>query len=114
MKQDGTDYHPFMNEGAYKSFMPNIVFVVVLLSFIPMIVVSGLVLDQFSISHHDKLYAHLEEVVQKHTLEIDSFLNERLNNIQFLLDTCGLDVLSDESFLQERLFQLQQVIRRCF
>ena len=88
--------------------MPNIVFVVILLSFTPMIVVSGLVLDQFSISYHDKLYAHLEEVVHKHTLEIDSFLNERLNNIQFLLETCGLEILSDESFLQERLIQLQQ------
>jgi len=109
MKLDGTDTHPFMSDSRFKSFMPNIVFVVILLSFTPMMVVSGLVLDQFSISYHDKLYAHLQEVVHKHTIEIDSFLNERLNNIQFLLDTCGLEVLSDESFLQERLFQLQQV-----
>ncbi|RLD91960.1 MAG: two-component sensor histidine kinase, partial [Bacteroidetes bacterium] len=101
-----------MNEGSHKllgsSFMPNIVLIVALVSFTPMLLVSGLVLDQFSISYNEKLYAHLKEVVDKHTLDIDSFLNERLNNIQFLSDSCGFENLLNESILHEKLFLLQQ------
>ena len=96
-----------------RSFITNIVLVIAVVSFTPMLLVSVLVLEQFSISHKKKLYAHLIEVVHKHTQDIDSFLNERINNIQFLSDTCGIENLSDESFLQERLFQLQQTYGRC-
>jgi len=105
--------HPFMSESSYKffgrSFLPNIVFIVALVSFIPMLLVSGLVLEQFSASHKEKLYAHLIEVVHKHTQDIDSFLNERINNLQFLLVSCGMENLSDESFSQDRLIKLQHI-----
>ena len=105
--------HPFMSESSYKffgrSFLPNIVFIVALVSFIPMLLVSGLVLEQFSASHKEKLYTHLIEVVHKHAEDIDSFLNERLNNLQFLLVSCGYENLTDESFAQERLIHLQHI-----
>ena len=112
MRRVGSYTHPFMSESSYKllgsSFMPNIVLLVALVSFTPMLLVGGMVLDQFSISHNEKLYAHLKEVVNKHTIDIDNFLNERLNNIRFLSETCGFDKLENEPFLQEKLFQLQQ------
>jgi len=109
MKRVGSFTHPFMNQDSYTLlFMPNIVLIIALVSFTPMLLVSGLVLDQFSISHSEKLYAHLRGMVQTRTQDIDSFLNERLNNIQFLSVTCGIEKLHDESFLQEKLFQLQQ------
>ena len=111
-KEVGSNTHPFMDRNAYKllgkSLTPNIVLVVALVSFIPMLVVSAMVLDQFSRSHNEKLYAHLEEVVQKHTHDIDGFLNERLNNLQFLSESCGFDILFDEVFLQEKLLELQK------
>ena len=81
---------------------------VIILSFVPMLLVSGMVLHQFSISYNEKLYAHLQELVYRHAQDIDSFLNERLNNLQFLLDSCENENLHDESVLQEKLFQLQQ------
>ena len=88
---------PSTNENSYKmfgrSFLPNIVMMVVLVSFIPLLLVSGMVLDRFSISHNEKLYAHLEGLVLKHTLDIDIFLNERLRNIQFLADSSGFEKL---------------------
>jgi len=97
-----------------KRFTRNMVLIVIIISFIPMLLVSGMVLDQFSISHSEKLYAHLKEVVDKHTLDIDSFLNERLNNIQFLSDSCGFENLLDESVLQGKLSLLQQTYSDVF
>lgn len=113
MALKGRETHPFMSERSYKffgrSFLPNIVFIVVLVSFVPMLLVSGLVLEQFSVSHKEKLYAHLIEVVHKHAQDIDNFLNERVNNLQFLLVSCGFENLSDESFAQERLIHLEHI-----
>ena len=112
MRRVGSFTHPFMTEDSFKllgrSFMPNIVLIVALVSFTPMLLVSGMVLDQFSISHSEKLYAHLKEVVNKHTIDIDTFLNERLNNIRFLSETCGFEKFEDETFLQAKLLQLQK------
>ncbi len=84
------------------------VFFVIILSSVPMLLVSGMVLYQFSISYNEKLYAHLQELVHRHAQDIDSFLNERLNNLQFLMDSCENENLLDESVLQKKLFQLQQ------
>ena len=91
-----------------KSFVINIVLVVGLVSFTPLLLASGIILDQFGISYNEKVYAHLEEMVNKRAQDIDSFLNERLNNIQFLSDSCGFANLLDESVLQQKLTLLQQ------
>lgn len=91
-----------------RAFARKMVLIVIIVSFLPMLLVSGMVLYEFSKSYNEKLYAHLKETVHRHAQDIDSFLNERLNNLQFLLDSCdGADFFS-ESVLQEKLFQLQQ------
>ena len=118
MIRAGSYTHPFMDEKSYRLFgrsiIPHIVVFVALVSFTPLLLVSGLILDQFSISHNEKLYAHLQEVVHKHTRDIDGFLNERLHNIQFLSASCGFEKFLDESFLRERLFELKQVYGNVF
>ena len=91
-----------------REFARNTVMIVIIVFFVPMILVSGLVLHQFSSSYDEKLYAHLKETVHRHAQDIDSFLNERLNNLQFLLDSCDSSDFFDETVLQEKLFQLQQ------
>ena len=91
-----------------KSFVINTVLIVAIVSFLPLLVVSGIILDQFGVSYNEKLYAHLEEMVHKHTQDIDGFLNERLHTIQFLSDSCGFENLLDESILQNKLSLLQQ------
>lgn len=90
------------------SFTRNMVLVVILVSFTPMLLASGIILDQYYTSYREKLYDHLNELVHKHTQNIDSFLNERLNDIQFLTHTCGVNTLIDESVLNTKLVQLQQ------
>ena len=91
-----------------RSFVINTVLIVALVSFTPMLLAIGIILDQFGNSYNEKLYAHLEEMVNTHAQDIDSFLNERLNNIQFLSDSCGFENLLDESVLQKKLSLLQQ------
>ena len=103
MAQEGT-----FNRLYSRNFARNRVLIVIIVSFVPMLLVSGMVLHQFSTSYNEKLYAHLSEVIHRHAQDIDSFLNERLNNLQFLLDSCENENLLDESVLQEKLFQLQQ------
>lgn len=91
-----------------RNFTRNMVLIVIVVSFVPMLLVSGMILHQYRLSYNEKLYAHLREVVYRHTQDIDTFLNERLNNLQFLLDSCHDENLLDETVLQEKLFQLQQ------
>lgn len=90
------------------SFTKNMALVVILASFIPMMLVSGIILDQYHTSYKEKLYAHLNELVHKHTQNIDSFLDERLNDIRFLSETCGAETLLNESSLHSKLIELQQ------
>lgn len=112
MERVGGRTHPFMYGNTYKllgkSFVPKIVLIVALVSFTPMVLVSGLVLHQFGTSHEEKLFAHLIEMVHRHAQDIDNFLDERINNLQFLSNSCGMENLTAEPFLQEKLYQLQQ------
>ncbi len=94
--------------GYYHSLTRNIVILVIVVSLTPMILVSGLLLYQFQNSYREKIYAHLGEVVQKHKQKIDGFLKERLDDIRFLTRTFTFEELSQESFLQDRLFTLQE------
>jgi two-component system NtrC family sensor kinase len=94
--------------GYYHALTRNIVLLVIVVSLTPMILISGLLLYQFQNSYREKIYAHLGEVVQKHKQNIDGFLKERLDDIRFLAKTFTFEELSDESFLQDRLFTLQE------
>ena len=96
------------NVAYYRSLTRNIVLVVIAVSITPMILVSGLILYLYQNSYRDKTYAYLGEVVQKHKQNIDSFLKERLDDIRFLTRTFTFEELSEESFLQDRLFTFQE------
>jgi two-component system NtrC family sensor kinase len=96
------------NGAYYRSLTRNIVLVVIVVSITPMILVSSLILYLYQNSYRDKTYAYLGEVVQKHKQNIDSFLKERLDDIRFLTRTFTFEELSEESFLQDRLFTFQE------
>lgn len=92
----------------YHSLTRNMLLTVIIVSFTPMILVSGIILYQFQTSYHEKVHAHLEELVLKHKQNIDSFLQEKLGDIRFLADNFNFEELSDESFLRDRLESLQK------
>ena len=93
----------------YYSLTRTMLLVIILVAIIPMIVVSSIILYQFDTSYHEKVYAHLEELVLKHKHNIDGFLKQKLGDIRLLGKTFSYEELSDESFLRERLELLQQI-----
>jgi len=97
-----------LDSSYYQSLTRKMVVIVIIVSFTPMILVSGILLGQFHISSYERSHAHLGELVQKHTQNIDSFLNEKLNDIRFLSRSFGFEKLSNESFLHDKLSALQE------
>jgi two-component system NtrC family sensor kinase len=92
----------------YRSLNRNIILIIIIVSVIPMILVSSTIYLQFRSSYHEKVYDHLRELVDKHKDDIDIFLKERLTDIRIMARSFGYESLSDESFLQERLATHQQ------
>ncbi len=75
----------------------------ILVSIVPMILVSYFVLYQFNVSYHEKVKDHLEELVRKHKQNIDNFLKDKLGTIQALAYNFDFDHIRDESFLKDQL-----------
>ncbi len=98
----------------YKSLTRKMILTVIIVSFTPMILVSGTILYQFHVSYHEKVAAHLEELVQKHKQNIDFFLNEKLSDIRFLSQCPQCEKLNQESFLEKQLATLQQELDPVF
>lgn len=91
----------------YRSLTRNMVIVIIIISFAPMVLVTGVILDHFSSSHHEKVFAHLEELVLKHKQAIDSFLEEKVQNIRFLADEIDFGAIVQNEVLSDHLFRLQ-------
>jgi len=96
------------NRDYYHSLTRNMLLTVIIVSFTPMILVGGIILYQFQASYHEKVHAHLEELVQKHKQNIDSFLKEKLGDIRFLADNFIFEELRDETCLTDKLESLQK------
>ena len=92
----------------YHSLTRNMLLTVIIVSFTPMILVGGIILYQFQTSYHEKVHAHLEELVQKHKQNIDSFLKEKLGDIRFLADNFTFEEFRDETCLTDKLESLQK------
>ncbi len=92
----------------YSTLKRNMLLVMILVSFAPLLLIAGIILYQFQVSYQEKVIAHLEEVVEKHRQNIDGFLDEKLADIRVMNRTFSLEQLSDESFLQGKLAILQE------
>lgn len=92
----------------YKSLTRNMMLIIILVSFTPLVLVSGIVGYEFHTSYQEKVIAHLRELVQKHRQNIDVFLGEKLANIRVLAETFNYEQLTDESFLKRKLALFQE------
>ena len=92
----------------YASVSRKILLTFLIVSFLPLLIVTVSVLYQSSFFYHEKVRTQLEYLAKLHTQNIDTFLKERLNNIRFLAGTTSYAQLSDELFLQKALARLQQ------
>jgi two-component system NtrC family sensor kinase len=92
----------------YRSLTRNMVTIVILVSITPLILVGGIIFDQFQGIYQAKIYAHLEELVSKHKQNIDTFLQEKMGDIRLLAESANYTELTDEAFLQDQLKHLQK------
>jgi len=98
----------------YNLLTRNMLLTIIIVSVMPMILVSGITLYQFEISYQEKMHDHLKELVLKHKQNIDTFLREKLDNIRFLGTSFSFEKLKNEDFLRDRLEALQQIYGRVF
>ena len=92
----------------YRSLIRKMFFTIIAVSFIPVFLVSATIFYQFRTSYREKIFAHLNEMVQKHTTNIDIFLMNKLSDIRYLSRSAGFSNLSNEAFLQKTMTIMQQ------
>ena len=98
----------YQKNGYYRSLTRKMILTIMIVSFTPLILVGSIILYRFHVSYHEKVEAHLQELVLKHKQTIDSFLKEKLGDIRLQAETFCFEELKDASFLQDRLDMLQQ------
>ncbi|MFH0728002.1 MAG: ATP-binding protein [Pseudomonadota bacterium] len=79
----------------------------IVVSFFPLMFITGSVLYQSHIFYHEKVKAQMEYLVKIHTQNIDNFLKERLNNIRHMAGNRNFIDLCDEAYLRKMLESLQ-------
>jgi two-component system NtrC family sensor kinase len=102
------------NDTYYKSLTRWIVLIIVVVSVIPLILISGTIRYYFQVSYQEKVLDHLKVLIKKHRQNIDTFLSEKLADIKVEAESYTLAQLSDEAFLTERLRVLQNAYGRAF
>ncbi len=85
--------------------MSSLIMVVAL---VPLMIVTGIVVERYNTAYRAKTRAHLEELVQKHARMVDAFLLERLRTISLLAHVCSCEELADPIFLHTRLMDLRK------
>ncbi|MCP4720579.1 MAG: GHKL domain-containing protein [Desulfobacteraceae bacterium] len=87
----------------YHVLARKIMVLILVVSFFPMTLTTGVLFYGFHLTYTDKIQAHISELVQKHTQNIDSFLAEKLDNIQYLARQFDGNRQSSKKFLQKHL-----------
>jgi len=92
----------------HKSRTSYLVLLIISVSVVPLLLVSGIILFEYNRFGREKVTAHLKELVEKHKQNIDNFLDSKLGDIRVLAGTSTYEELSREDFLRNRLEVLQQ------
>jgi two-component system NtrC family sensor kinase len=92
----------------YRALMRNMMLIVILVSFAPLLLISVLNEYRFENSYREKVIAHLVEVVQKHQQGITMFLNDKLAYVVNLASSVSYNQIKDETYLNQKLTILQK------
>lgn len=82
----------------YHILARKITSLILVVSFFPMLLTTGILFYRFHLTYTEKIQAHISELVEKHTQNIDTFLSEKLGNIRYLATQF------DNRFSQPNLF----------
>ncbi len=92
----------------YAGIRFRIAILFVLVSVSPMLLVVFIILYQFNTFSNEMVYAHVEQLVQKHQQNIDYFNLQKLNDIRHLSRSFEVAQFKDDRILKERLRILQE------
>lgn len=95
------------NHQYYRTLTRMIVVLMISISIVPLIFMGGITIYYYSQSLKKNTIVYLEAIVNKHKIHIDAFLEEKLADIQTLVDLSTVEQLLDSSFLRGRLETLQ-------
>jgi two-component system NtrC family sensor kinase len=82
--------------------------IIILVSFMPLILVTGIVIERFQSAYKTAVHEYLRLLVDKHAGVIDDFLKEKRNTIRFLSSMTPYESLSNPADLQNYLKYLQK------
>ncbi len=84
----------------YRGLAKTMMITIILVSFTPLLILTLIAGYQYSVAYKEKVVAHLRELVLKHDQSIDSYLHERVAQIQVLADVEGVDHFQNEAYLE--------------
>ncbi len=86
-----SDHHYY--HGLAKAMM----FTIILVSLAPLLIITLITGYQYSAAYEEKVEAHLRELVLKHDQSVDSYLEEKVAEIQVLAEVAGVEHLLIEA-----------------
>lgn len=92
----------------YQVLTRKITTLIIIVSFFPMVLTTGILFYRFNLTYTDKIQAHISELIQKHTQNIDTFLAEKLGNIRYLATLFDDENDDPHTFLKENLNLLKE------
>ena len=88
-----------INQPYYRSLTRNMMLIIMIVSFTPGALVMGVIFKEFSSSYNQVVFSHLQELVQKHRQNIDTFLSEKLADIKLIVGNVNFERLKNEARL---------------
>ena len=82
--------------------------IIILVSFMPLVLVTGIVIERFQAAYKVTVHEHLRTLVDKHAGVIGDFMEEKRNTIQFLSSMAPYESLNKQTYLRDCLNNLQK------
>jgi two-component system, NtrC family, sensor kinase len=102
------------NEKYYGHLRKTIILIILLVSVIPLVLITLTIRHFLQASYSEKVQDHLTVLIKKHRQNIDTFLNEKLAEITVIAQSNTFEQLSDEKFLKRQLQICQNAYGEAF
>jgi two-component system NtrC family sensor kinase len=97
-----------MDIKSYQTIRRAIFTIIILVSLTPLLTLISVTAFGFHTAYRSKVMAYLDQLVEKHALNIDTFLFEKLANIRVLALSHSMEELANEELLNHLLANLQE------
>ncbi len=98
----------------YEELSRKIKILILVVSFFPMTLTVSILFYRFNLTYTEKIQAHVSELVQKHTQNIDTFLSEKLGNIGYLATQLEKTPQPPKEFLKKNMELLEREYKDAF